>query len=165
MDDSPRPSSVIYWIFRCVIRSPNYILTQIIHIAIHLPIHDQLSSNLWYSVILKVSSVSQLRLTLCDHMDYSKPGLHFNHQLPCPPPIPSPAQSWPVCDPMVYTVHGILQVRTLEWVAFPFSRGSYQPRDPTQVPNLGLKPRSPVLQVGSLGKEPPGKPKKVIFNT
>ena len=30
-------------------------------------------------------------------------------------------------------VHGILQARTLEWVAFPFSRGSSQPRDPTQV--------------------------------
>ena len=26
-------------------------------------------------------------------------------------------------------VHGILQARILEWVAFPFSRGSAQPRD------------------------------------
>ena len=34
---------------------------------------------------------------------------------------------------MDYTVHGILQARTLEWVAFPFSRGSSQPRDQTQV--------------------------------
>ena len=31
------------------------------------------------------------------------------------------------------TVHGILQPRILEWVAFPFSRGSSQPRDRTQV--------------------------------
>ena len=30
-------------------------------------------------------------------------------------------------------VHGILQARILEWVAFPFSRGSSQPRDGTQV--------------------------------
>ena len=37
------------------------------------------------------------------------------------------------CDPMGYTVHGILQARILEWVAFPFSRGSSQPRDQTQV--------------------------------
>ena len=37
------------------------------------------------------------------------------------------------CDPMNYTVHGILQARILEWVAFPFSRGSSQPRDWTQV--------------------------------
>ena len=36
-------------------------------------------------------------------------------------------------DPMGYTVHGILQARILEWVAFPLSRGSSQPRDRTQV--------------------------------
>ena len=29
-----------------------------------------------------------------------------------------------LCDPMDYTVHGILQARILEWVAFPFSRWS-----------------------------------------
>ena len=34
---------------------------------------------------------------------------------------------------MDYTVHGILQARILEWVAFPFSRGSFQSRDRTQV--------------------------------
>ena len=33
-------------------------------------------------------------------------------------------------------VHGILQARTLEWVAFPFSRGSSQPRDQTQVSHV-----------------------------
>ena len=34
--------------------------------------------------------------------------------------------------------HGlyILQARMLEWVAFPFSRGSSQPRDQTQVPRI-----------------------------
>ena len=36
-------------------------------------------------------------------------------------------------DPMNYTVPGILQARILEWIAFPFSRGSSQPRDQTQV--------------------------------
>ena len=36
-------------------------------------------------------------------------------------------------DPMDYRVHGILQARILEWVAFPFSNGSSQPRDQTQV--------------------------------
>ena len=44
------------------------------------------------------------------------------------------AQSyWTLCDPMDYTVHGILQARILEQVAFPFSRGSSQHRDRTQV--------------------------------
>ena len=35
-----------------------------------------------------------------------------------------------LCEPIV---HGILQAKTLEWEAFPFSRGSSQPRDWTQV--------------------------------
>ena len=37
---------------------------------------------------------------------------------------------------MDYTVHGILQARILEWVAFPFSRGSSQPSDQTQVSRI-----------------------------
>ena len=37
------------------------------------------------------------------------------------------------CNPMDYTVHEIIQVRILEWIAFPFSRESSQPRDRTQV--------------------------------
>ena len=44
------------------------------------------------------------------------------------------AQSCPtLCNPMGYTRRRILQARILEWVAFPFSRGSSQPRDGTQV--------------------------------
>ena len=53
-------------------------------------------------------------------------------------------------NPMDYTVHGILQARILEWVAFPFSRGSSQPRDWIQV--------SLILQVDSLPAKPPRKP-------
>ena len=35
------------------------------------------------------------------------------------------AQSYlTLCNPMDYRVHGILQDRILEWIAFPFSRGS-----------------------------------------
>ena len=34
---------------------------------------------------------------------------------------------------MNYTVHGILQARLLAWVAFPFSRETFQPRDQTQI--------------------------------
>ena len=49
------------------------------------------------------------------------------------------AQSCPtLCDPMGCSppgssVHGILQVRILEWAAIPFSRASSQSRDQTQV--------------------------------
>ena len=38
-----------------------------------------------------------------------------------------------LCNPMDYTVHAILQARILEWVAFPFSRVSSQPRNQTHV--------------------------------
>ena len=37
-----------------------------------------------------------------------------------------------LCDAMDYTAHRILQARILEWVAFPFSKGSSQLRDQTQ---------------------------------
>ena len=40
------------------------------------------------------------------------------------------AQSHPtLCDPMDYTVHGILQARILEWAAISFSRGSFRLRN------------------------------------
>ena len=46
-------------------------------------------------------------------------------------------QSCPtLCDPLDYTVHGILQARILEGVAFPFSRACSQPRDQTQVSRI-----------------------------
>ena len=49
-----------------------------------------------------------------------------------------------VCNPMAYTVHRILQARIQEWAAFPFSR---------ELPNPGIKLRSPALQVDSLPTE------------
>ena len=98
---------------------------------------------------------------------------------------------------MDYTVRGILQARILEGVAIPFSRGSSQPRDQTQVshiaggfftswatkeaqeyrsglpipspadlPDPGIEPGSPALQVDCLWAELPGIPniaKKKIF--
>ena len=43
-----------------------------------------------------------------------------------------------LCDPMDcnllgFSVHGILQARILKWVAMPFSRESFQPRDWTHI--------------------------------
>ena len=55
-----------------------------------------------------------------------------------------------LCDPMDHTAHGILQAKILEWVAFPFSKGSSQPRDRTQVSHIAAD---------SLPAEPPGKPR------
>ena len=61
------------------------------------------------------------------------------------------AESCPtLCDPMDYTVRGILQARTLQWVAFP---------SPGDLPKPGIEPSSPALQADSLPAELPGKPK------
>ena len=49
---------------------------------------------------------------------------------------------------MDYTVHGILQARILEWVAFPFSRGSSQPRDWTQGGFLLAEPQGKLKNTG-----------------
>ena len=54
-----------------------------------------------------------------------------------------------LCDPVDYTVHGILQARILEWVVFP---------SPGDLPNPGIEPRSPALGADSLPAEPQEKP-------
>ena len=53
--------------------------------------------------------VAQSRLTLCDPMD---------------------------CSPSRSSVHETFLARRVEWVAIPFSRGSFQPRDHAQVSHL-----------------------------
>ena len=60
---------------------------------------------MFYFRIVKVL-VAQLCLTLCDPMN---------------------------CSPSCSSVCGILQARILEWVTIPFSRGSSQPGEGTQV--------------------------------
>ena len=70
------------------------------------------------------------------------------------------SQSCPtLCDLMEYIyiyiyiyIYGILQARILEWVTFPF---------PGDLPNPGIKPRSPSLQEVSLPAEPQGKPRNI----
>ena len=60
-----------------------------------------------------------------------------------------------LCNLMDYIVHGILQARILEWVTFPFCRGSSQPRDATQVS---------CMQADSLPAEPQGKQRRLSAN-
>ena len=74
---------------------------------------------------LKEVLVAQLCLTLCYHRDCSPPGS---------------------------SVHGILQTRILEWVAIPFSRGTFltQGSNPglphcRQIPNNLRHQGSPIL--------------------
>ena len=66
-----------------------------------------------------VSEVAHSCLTLCDPMDCSLSGS---------------------------VLHGILQVRVMEWVAISFSRGSSDP---------GIEPRSPAFQAEALTSESP----------
>ena len=73
-------------------------------------------------IYIYIVKITQLCLTLCDPMDYSWSGS---------------------------SVHGIFQVRILEWVGVLFSR---------DLPNPGLEPRSPTLQADFLLPESPGKP-------
>ena len=61
---------------------------------------------------------------------------------------PDSATSWTIAL-QASPVHGILQARTLEWVAIPFSRGSSDPE---------IEPGSPALQADSLLLEPHRKP-------
>ena len=50
-----------------------------------------------------------------------------------------------LCDPVDCKVHGILQARILEWVAF---------LSPEELPNPGIESRSPTLQEESLLAKP-----------
>ena len=67
------------------------------------------SFSLWSSVWICSVLVSQSCPTLCDLVYWSLPGS---------------------------SVYGILQATVLEWVVTPFSRGSFQPRDWTQVSHI-----------------------------
>ena len=69
---------------------------------------EQLSTQKAKAQLL-VSEVAQSCLTLCDPGDCTPPGS---------------------------SIHGILQARTLEWVAISFSRGSSRSRDQTQVSRI-----------------------------
>ena len=106
------------------------------------------------------SSVAQSCPTLRDPMNRSTPGLPVHHQLPEFTQIQCNRYQitngifhrtrtktffffticmehcLTLCDPEDYTAHGNLQARILEWIAFPISRRSSQPRDRTQVSHI-----------------------------
>ena len=66
------------------------------------------------------------------------------------------------CSLQGSSVHVILQAkiaRLLEYVAIPFSRPL------GDLPNPGIKPRSPALHIDSIPSEPSGKPIKSLWFT
>ena len=101
---------------------------------------------------MHVYSVTQSCPTLCDPMDCSPSGssVYGIVQARQLVKVKVAQACLTLCDPMDYTAHGILQARILEWVALP---------SPGDLPDPGIKPGSPALQVDSLSAEPQRKPK------
>ena len=82
-----------------------------IYISIHLGyIYIYMYICVYAAVAAAATKSLQSCPTLCDHIDSSPPGS----------PVP-----------------GILQARTLEWVAISFSRGPYQPKNQIHVSSTG----------------------------
>ena len=109
-----------------------------------------------------VCLVSQLCLILCNPMYYSQPcssvhrdSPHKNTGVGCHAllqgifPIQGSNLGLLCCRQILYPLSHQGSPRILEWVTYPFSRGS---------PDPGIKLESPTLQVDSLPTELPGKP-------
>ena len=92
-------------------------LTDLINISINITSHIYLPRSFWWELLSFLSYMSakwrQSCPTLCDPMDF----------IACQAPLSM----------------GILQARTLEWVAMPSSRGSSWPRDSTQASCTGRR--------------------------
>ena len=89
---------------------------------------------------MRESEVAQSCPTLSDPMDCSPPGssVHGIFQAIHKMKVIAAQSFLTFCDSMDWSppgssVRGIFQARILEWVAIPFSRGSFQPRDRTHV--------------------------------
>ena len=104
-------------------------------------------SNMTDNVLIIVTSehllcvlrlFAQSCLTLCDSKDCSPPGSSVHGEspgksgLPCPPPGDLPSlgiPGLPHCRWLLYHLSHQGSPRILEWVAYPFSRGSSWPRN------------------------------------
>ena len=99
--------------------------------ATECPWTDEQIHKMWsihtMKVVAAVRSLSPIRLS-CNPMDCSPPGS---------------------------SVHGISQARLLEWVAIPFSQGSFPPKDQTRV-SCSASRFSPLSHQGLLGLKKEG---------
>ena len=85
------------------------------------------SHHLQFMIHCLYTKSLQSCLTFCDPMDYSRPGS---------------------------SVHGIVQARTLEWVAVPSSRGSSGPRDQTCTSDISCIGKQVLCHRCHLGSPP-----------
>ena len=102
--------------------------------------------SLWYFVTAALCLVAQSYPTLCDPMDCSLPGSCVHRDSPGNntgvgsgsllqgiSPTQGLNPGLPHCRQILYCVNHQRSPRILEWVAYPFSRGSSQPRNQTEV--------------------------------
>ena len=89
-------------------------------------------------ILLLSVGVSQIGLaSVCGKVDsVSSEPAHFPTCKVKMKVVPDSLLSHGLYSPPGSSVHGILQARILEWVAIPFSRGSSQPRDWTQISHI-----------------------------
>ena len=101
------------------------------------------SANIYVSASLFVNEDTMVHISKANGRTYEVPLVKFQSRYQCRATITNTSCSYQwkwkllshvrLCDPLDYTVHGMLQARILEWVAVPFSRGSSQPRDRSHV--------------------------------
>ena len=94
------------------------------------------SSEDWHLLVFTIYSSDILLCILCLYVYCVYKGRIPWHQIIVKGLVPESCPT--LCDPMdrslpASSVHGVFQVRILEWAAIPFSRGSSQPRDGTWV--------------------------------
>ena len=101
------------------------------------------SGNIYVSASLFVNEDTMVHISKANGKTYEVPLVKFQSQYQCRATVTNTSCShqwkWKLlshvwlCDPLNYTVRGVLQSRILEWVIVPFSRESSQPRDRTHV--------------------------------
>ena len=104
---------------------------------------EKMKPTSWFHSLIKVT-VSPGPIILCKTMDYFPSVTHIHTYSPHPPPPPRP--------PPLSSVHGISQIRMLEWVAISSSRGSTPPRDQTNISFIGRWILYPLSHLGSPGE-------------
>ena len=115
-------------------------LNQLDPLILFSPIHFPaflLPPSAWTEMVSSVSVISSAQLIiwlllLCGRATHETL-CHTQYYSPSKWKWKSLSHVWLFRDPMGCQVHGILQVRILDWVAFPFSMGSPQLRHRTQV--------------------------------
>ena len=126
------------------------------------PLHLSLQSSAGCLLPTPDSVSWLLSLPLVPHGHQHNPTFSTCSQVTALPSVPSlvhakSLQLCPtLCNPTDWSlpgssVHGILQARTLEWVAVPSSRGSFQPRDRTRASYVSCIGRRVLYHACQLG--------------